>query len=298
MTQAAIQVPPARPVAQTLPAAEAPSPALGVTSYGASDRGLVRENNEDQFAIATLARALWVERSSVRQPTIHYGNERGHLFIVADGVGGARAGDKASAIAVGVVESFLLNALQWVLSLDEPAEAMALKDLKAALQRADASVCAAAARDPRSKGMGTTLTLAYAIGADLFVAHVGDSRCYLQRGGGLHQITRDHTLVQDLMEQGVLKPGDKPDERIRHVITNVVGGGRPGVKAEVHRVPMQPGDIVLLCTDGLTGMVSDEQITSCLVGCSDPRAACNELITLAKQNGGEDNVTVVIAKFA
>ncbi|HEX7670255.1 MAG TPA: PP2C family serine/threonine-protein phosphatase [Polyangiaceae bacterium] len=267
-------------------------------SFGSTDPGKVRPANEDQFVVATLMRALWIDQSSVPQAKVHYGSDRGHLFVVADGMGGAHAGERASALAVGAIEGFLLNALRWVLSLDGSPDASALNDFKAALREADASVYSAASGDPSLQGMGTTLTLAYSAGSVLFVAHVGDSRCYLLRGDDLHQLTRDHTVVQELLEQGVVDASAAAGHSLRHMITNVVGGHAPGIKAEVHRLTLEPGDALLLCTDGLTNMVPPEQIKSILASGTLPEQAAAELIRLANEAGGEDNVTAVVARYA
>ncbi len=254
---------------------------ITVQSFGATDRGQQRSSNEDQFVVATLARALWIEQSSVPQPSVHYADDRGHVFVVADGMGGANAGQRASAMAVGAIEGFLLNALRWVLALDGSADAHALHDFQSAVRRADACVYAAAASDPGLRGMGTTLTMAYSIESELFVAHVGDSRCYLLRAGGLHQITRDDTVVQELVEKGVVSPSDAAHHSLRHVITNVVGGNAPGVHIEVHRLT-----------------VDDARIKVVLDATPRPEQACMELIRLANEAGGTDNVTAVVARYA
>jgi serine/threonine protein phosphatase PrpC len=275
----------------------APTRALTTESFGTTDKGKVRSSNEDQFVTATLMRALWVEQSSLQQSQMHYGDDRGHVFIVADGMGGAQGGEKASALAVSAIEQFLLNALRWLLTLDGSEEAEVLRDFKVALRSADACVCAAAANDPGLSGMGTTLTMAYSLGSDLFVAHVGDSRCYLYRGGKLHQLTRDHTLVGELVEKGLIQPEDAEAHPFRHVITNVVGGPKAGLHAEVHRVGLEAGDILLLCTDGLTGMLPDNQIGAVLQTSATAEAASQELVRLANEQGGKDNVTAVVARY-
>jgi len=281
----------------------APSPEvqdrpLTVQSFGLTDRGLERATNEDQFVTATLTRALWIEQSSLTQSGVHYADVRGHVFIVADGVGGAAGGEKASALAVSAIEDFLLNAIRWLLTLDGSEEASVLRDFKAALRSADACVYAAADNDPGLRGMGTTLTMAYSCGADLFVAHVGDSRCYLLRGGALQRLTRDDTLVQQMVESGILPPERAAVHDLRHVITNVVGGTTPGVHTEVHRMRLEPGDVLLLCTDGLTGMLPDDRIAAVLEASSSPTSACEQLVLLANEQGGKDNVTVIVARYS
>lgn len=277
---------------------EATTHPLTVQSFGLTDRGRERATNEDQFVTATLMKALWIQQSSLEASEVHYADSRGHIFLVADGMGGAAGGEKASALAVGAIEGFLLNAVRWLFALDGSEEATALSQFKAALQNADACVCAAAAHDPSLRGMGTTVTMVYSAGSELFVAHVGDSRGYLLRGGALRRLTRDHTLVEALVAGGVLRPAEAATHPASHVITNVVGGGTPGVQADVHRMTLERGDVVLLCTDGLTGMVPDERIAAVLGGSTSPKAACEHLVRLANEAGGRDNVTVVVATYS
>jgi serine/threonine protein phosphatase PrpC len=271
---------------------------LSVESFGLTDPGRKRPTNQDQFAIATLMRALWIRQSSLPQATVRYADDRGHIFIVADGMGGVVGGEKASAHAVGAVEEFLLNALRWLLALDGSEEMSVLRDFKAALRSADACVYGAASNNPDLRGMGTTLTMAYSLDDELFVAHVGDSRSYLLRGGVLLQLTRDDTLVQQMVEGGLLKPENVADHQLRHVITNVVGGASAGIHVEVHRTHLEAGDVLLLCTDGLTGMLTDERIKAVLQSCPRPPEACAELARLANEQGGEDNITIVVARYA
>jgi protein phosphatase len=196
--------------------------------------------------------------------------------------------------------SIALNSLRWLFALNGPVEGGqidALEEFKAALRRADARVCETASRHPELRGMGTTLTMAYDHGTELFVAHVGDSRCYLLRCGVLHQLTRDHTWVQELVDGGVLPAENVPHHELRHIITNAVGGPSPGVQVEVHKVDLEAGDVVLLCTDGLTEMLPDETIAGVLRAETDPPVACQRLVQLANDRGGRDNVTVVVARY-
>ena len=279
------------------PVSEAPARPLSVESFGLTDVGRRRETNQDQFVTASLMRALWVQQSSIPQSTVRYADDRGHVFIVADGMGGAKGGEQASAIAVDAVEVFLLNALRWLLALDGAEEASVLRDFKSALLRADACVYAAASQDRGLRGMGTTLTMAFSLDADLFVAHVGDSRCYLLRDRVLLQLTRDDTLVQQMVETGLLTPAAAAEHELRHVITNVVGGPSPGLQAEVHHTRLEPGEVLLLCTDGLTGMLPDDRIATILQACAGPEDACRQLVPFANEQGGTDNVTLVVARY-
>jgi protein phosphatase len=274
-----------------------PSGDWSVTSFGLTDPGLVRPSNEDQFLIARLTKALRIQQTSLPRSRIQYSDESGHLFVVADGMGGHQAGEQASALAVNAIEGFVLNTLKWFLHLKGAEGQTVLQEFHTALQQADARVIEEARRHPELWGMGTTLTMAYNLNRDLFIAHVGDSRCYLFQGGELHQLTHDHTLVQELVERGHLQPKEAAEHRLRHVITNVVGSTELGVRPEVHKVKLEPGDVMLLCSDGLNEMLSDEEIAATLRADPDVRHSCERLIAQAKEKGGRDNVTVVLARF-
>lgn len=145
--------------------------------------------------------------------------------------------------------------------------------------------------------MGTTLTLAYSLNEVLFVAHVGDSRCYLVRQGELFRLTRDHTLVERLVRRGVLSAEAATRHHLRHVVTNVVGADPTTVDVELHRLALDSGDRLLLCSDGLTEMLTDTEINNILVQESVPEAACQKLVALANDAGGRDNITVIVADF-
>jgi serine/threonine protein phosphatase PrpC len=146
--------------------------------------------------------------------------------------------------------------------------------------------------------MGTTLTMSYSVGHDLYIVHAGDSRAYLFREGNLEQITSDHTLVQLLVSGGVLSPEDAKTHARRNVVTNVIGGPSAGVHAEIHKVRLNDGDVLLLCSDGLTEPVSDEMIAETLDRTSDPEIAAAQLVALALEKGGPDNVTAVVARYS
>jgi protein phosphatase len=271
---------------------------LAVSSFGLTDKGRVRETNQDQFLIAELRKAMRVRQSSLPQPKTQYSDERGHLFLVADGMGGHRAGEQASALAVETIETFALNRFKWFFHLRGPEEHNVLTEFQAALRQADVWVHEEAAGKPDLRGMGTTLTMAYALGSDLYVAHVGDSRCYLLRQGTLHRLTQDHTLVGELVRRGQIPAKEAATHHLRHVITNAVGGYEPGIHVEVHKVELQPGDDVLLCTDGLTEMLADDRIGAVLQAEPDARKACERLVAEANEFGGKDNISVILARFA
>lgn len=271
-------------------------PSLAVRSYGLSHPGRVRPNNEDVFVVGELARTLIVRHTNVPQPDETHSRHRGHVFLVADGVGGHAAGEVASRLGTDSVEQFLLNTFRRLAAPSADGHD-ALRELQAALRAADARLFDEAGRHPAWRGMGTTLTMAVVSGRRLFVAHAGDSRCYLYSGGTLRQLTTDHTLAAEMARSGLISPSQKAHHPWRHVVTNLLGGSEQGVRAEVHLLDLHPGDVLVLCTDGLTDMVPDEAIAAVLAEEADPEAACRRLIEEANLNGGEDNATVVLARF-
>jgi protein phosphatase len=271
---------------------------LAVHSYGLTHRGKVRPSNEDQFLIAVLARALQVQQTSLGAPGIQYGADRGYLFAVADGMGGHAGGERASALVLESLKSFVLETLCRFLERDGSGDVDALAEFRKAIVQADERVCGEAGEHPELYGMGTTVTMAYSFRDELYVAHVGDSRCYLLRDGVLGQLTADQTMAQELVRAGLLGPDEAARHPWRHVITNAVGGSERGVQAEVHKARVQPGDCLLLCSDGLTEMLSDEDVAAVLEAEPDPRRACERLVAEANARGGRDNVTVVVARFS
>jgi len=276
----------------------APPPPVAVTSFGLTDRGRVRPRNEDQFLIAELARTLWVHQSSVPQPHTHYGRNRGHVFLVADGMGGHQAGEVASALTVTAIEGFLLHLLKRFSNLQATDEQAALKDFQTALSQANTRLFEEGAHHPELVGMGTTVTLAFASGWKLFVVHAGDSRCYLFRAGTLRQLTTDHTLTGEMVRHGLLKAEEAVQHQYRHVVTNVVGGsGNIVLSAELQQVALETADVLLLCSDGLTDMLCDERLTGILMAEADPQRACERLVAEAVAEGGRDNVTAIVARF-
>jgi protein phosphatase len=146
--------------------------------------------------------------------------------------------------------------------------------------------------------MGTTLTAAYSLGLDLFVVHAGDSRTYLWHGGTLQQITKDHTVAQTLFEEGRIEQEELKTHRFRNVLTNYVGNPIDGIDTEMHRVELNVGDRLLLCSDGLSDMVDDEAIEAIMAGSGSPAEACEQLIAAALAGGGKDNVTAVVAYYS
>jgi protein phosphatase len=274
------------------------APRLVVQACGRTDRGRLRENNEDQFAVAELARILRVNQTSLSGPGERTDATRANLFVVADGMGGYTGGEVASRIAVHTVEESLLNSLKWFLGdhRGNQSEDVA-STLQAAVEEANLRVHEVSDPKPELRRMGSTLTLAFQCGRELFVAHVGDSRAYLCRDRRLHRMTRDHTLYAERMRSGNLPLDGDEIARLRRTITNAVGGTQRGVHTDLIRVTLEEDDRLLLCTDGLTEMLRDDDIASVLAENAEPDAACERLITIANERGGRDNITVIVAQF-
>lgn len=237
---------------------------LHLTAAGATHVGLLRPGNEDAY---------------------HCGDV---VFAVADGLGGHAAGEVASALAI-----------ERIAAVDLPAGASAAEAQEAvaeAVRAANEAVLASAAADRARTGMGTTLTAAAVAGGRLVLAHVGDSRAYLHRDGALRQLTTDHTAAQQAVEAGYLTAEQAASHPERHVLARAVGL-EPDVPVDTPPAEdLQPGDRVLLCSDGLIDPVSDPTIAAILDEHSDPAAACDALVRAALDGGGPDNVTVVIVR--
>jgi protein phosphatase len=267
--------------------------------YGLSDRGRVREANEDQFLIADLNKSMLVHQTSLSHEdhTHLVGGLQGKLLLVADGMGGHAQGQRASAVAVGGLTHYVLNTMPWFFRLEPDQEADLEHELKAALEECQQRIKAVASDDPGSRGMGTTLTLAYVLWPRLYVVHAGDSRCYLQRGGRLEQITKDHTVAQQLVDKGAMSPEEAHESRWSHVLWNCVGGGAHELRPDVYKATMHAGDTLLLCSDGLTAGLSPEEILQLLGRGASAEQTCRDLVEAANARGGRDNVTVVVARF-
>ena len=220
-------------------------------------------------------------------------------MVVADGMGGAAAGERASALAVESVKDLRPEHPQVV---PPPRPGRRERRCWPNSGRAWRSPTRRSSTRPRptpgSHGMGTTLTMAYSVGDDLYIAHAGDSRAYLFRDGKLEQVTNDHTLVQLLVSGGVITPEDAKHHARRNIVTNVIGGPNAGVHAEIHKVRLVDGDVLLLCSDGLTEPVEDAQIAEVLGSEHRPRGRRPPPDRPGPGNGGPDNVTAVVARYS
>ena len=268
----------------------APRPAVLVHVFGRTDVGRTREHNEDSFVVADLTRSNATLQPEVRT---HVVGNRGTLFMVADGMGGAAAGEIASAMAIEIVLQELTAALAEQTPPNEDRFATALKRATAA---ANAHIHTFALEHPEYRGMGTTATVAGVLGDTLYVAQVGDSRAYLVRNGVGQQITKDQSLMQKLIEAGELTEAEAEQSERRNIILQALGP-EATIKVDLTHQRVRRGDALVLCSDGLSGQVRLDEITRIVTEEPDLVAACRRMIDRANEMGGPDNITVIVARF-
>lgn len=267
--------------------------------FGATDTGKIRKENEDQFLIAGIHKALDISQTSLpeRDRARLLGGKLGALLVVADGVGGAAAGAQASGLAVDALISYITFTMPCFFHFAQDMGGDVLREVSTAFQKSHEKVQAEASEAPGQEGMATTLTMAYVLWPRAFIVQVGDSRLYLQRDGWLDQITRDQTMAEDLVDQGILKPDMVKKSRWSNVLSSAVGGRNPIIDPVLYDLGLLPGDTLLLCSDGLTKHVSDEEMSEILTNAPSAEAACRTLVQAALDGGGTDNITVVVARF-
>jgi len=266
-------------------------PRIVVRVYGLTDVGHTREHNEDTFLVADLDDGSPVDFNGVSQ--VMSSDAHGLLFLVADGMGGAASGELASGMAGEVV----LNSLRasWLAggSRTEDAFATALRD---ATETANSTIHQYAKENPEHRGMGTTATLAGLFGDRLFLAQVGDSRAYLVRGGQARQLTKDQSLMQRLVEAGELTQDEADASDRRNIILQALGPDAH-VTVDLTHQQVRRGDTLILCSDGLSGLVRSEEIARFATELPDVETLCHTLVDKANERGGPDNITVIAARF-
>ena len=288
--------------------AKGPSPmALGLETGSArvqvdlaalTHQGLVRSANEDHFLVLRFGRTLDSLLTSLPANQIPMRSEEvGYGLLVADGLGGAAAGEQASRMALSMLVSLVLHTPDWILSDDAADVQQVMQRMADRYRRIDALLREQSSANPSLAGMGTTMTLAASLGASAIIGHIGDSRAYLFRGGKLHQLTRDHTWAQTLVEMGRISAEEAPRHPMRNVLIRSLGGRERNVEGDFQRAWLADGDQLLLCTDGLTDMVDDAAIASMLGGAASSNEACQALVAAALDKGGKDNVTVALARY-
>ncbi len=258
--------------------------------FARTDVGRTREHNEDAFAVADLSRGVTTLEPSLQT---HAVGDRGTLFMVADGMGGAAAGEIASAMAIEVVLRELTDELS---EADVPSEEAFATAIKRATAVANGHIHGFAVEHPEYRGMGTTATVAGLLGDTLYLAQVGDSRAYLVRNGVGRQITKDQSLMQKLIEAGEMTEEEAEHSERRNIILQALGP-EAVVKVDLTHQRVRKGDLLVLCSDGLSGQVRADEITRIVCEEHNLAAACDRMIRRANENGGPDNITVIVARF-
>jgi protein phosphatase len=262
-----------------------------------------RANNEDAYAVYRLGRYMDCVASNLPDTDLpaHY-DDSGHLLIVVDGVGGAEGGEVASRTALLSLVRQIMHSPKWALKLDDPATREGeIRELmersRIYLQQMHDRIRERQKQDPQFEDMGTTFTSAYTVGGDLFLQHVGDSRAYALRAGRLFRITHDHTLAQEFADRGELHQEDVDRHPLGHVLTKALGGPTDQLVSDAHHRDIEDGDRLLLCSDGLTKVASEDDIAQTLLAHPASAAACRALVDLALARGAPDNVTVIVAAY-
>ena len=248
-----------------------------IEAFGLTDVGRKRKHNEDAFAV----------------------DLSDGLFVVADGMGGHAAGEVAARITVETIGEFIAATRQkeeatWPFKYDHSLDFNSNR-LAIAIEKANERVMAAVAAQPWLKGMGTTVVAGLLNEKLLSLAHVGDSRAYLYRQERLQRLTDDHSWVHEQVAAGILTEDEAKSHPLKNVVTKALGGGA-SVAPDLQELPFSPRDRFLFCSDGLTTMLSDEEIEELVGKHEDPQELCRALVDLANDKGGVDNITVVVAR--
>ena len=275
------------------------SPQVKVEIAGATHVGKVRKNNEDHYLALRVQRSLETLCTNLDEDTLDERFEEvGYGLLVADGMGGMAAGEVASRLALCKLIELVVNTPDWVMRFNQRAdETIVLQRITQRFRQVNEALRDEADQNSSMAGMGTTLTVALSFGATLLIGHIGDSRAYVMRGDKLHQMTSDDTLDQALINAGLAEPDTDAAKAVRHVLTAALGAATDRPDPQVVSFKLSHGDQVLLCTDGLTEMVSSEAIASALSKAESSQDACQSLIDLALEGGGKDNVTVLLARY-
>jgi protein phosphatase len=263
--------------------------------FGLTHPGKVRQDNQDHFLIASLRKRMEVHLTSLPPNNSMGDNERlAFLAMVADGVGGGPKGEEASRITSAAIMRYVAESTQCYYAAEAWEDETFPRALEEAALHCHLELTRLAQDDPARHGMATTLTLWLGVWPRAYLLQVGDSRCYLLRNGELSQISRDQTLAQDLVDQGVFTRTDAMSTRWAHVLASAIGG--PDAAPVVTRLAQAWGDVGLLCSDGLTEHVSDERIQQRLTTMTSAKQACETLLQDALDGGGSDNVTILVGR--
>lgn len=274
-------------------------PRQDIDVFGLTDRGKIRETNNDQYLLCSLHKHIEIHGTSLPEPERlpRKGEWLAFLGLVADGVGGSKAGGHASRLATEALYDYVAHSLRCYYTADPQHETGFVANLHRAVMDAHEHVRTAAEESGASESMATTLTMALAVWPHAYIVQVGDSRAYRLRNGELECMTRDQTVAQALHDAGAITRSEADRSPMKHVLTSALGGGESSPADPVTSLlDLDTDDILLLCSDGLTGHLKDEEIRDALRAGGSSERICRTLVDVALDRGGHDNVTVLVGK--
>jgi serine/threonine protein phosphatase PrpC len=263
--------------------------------FGVTNVGKVRHENQDHFLIASLHKRLAIHHTSIPVSSLSSSDtdRLAFLAMVADGVGGSAGGEEASRFALDAITAYITRSMHCYYTADPHDDAEFVHVLQEGAMRVHSRLTQRATEKERA-GMATTLTAFLGVWPRAYILQVGDSRYYTLRNGTLHQVSRDQTVAEDLIAAGVIRRSDPGHERWKHVLSSAIGG--PEASPVITAVENDWHHVHLLCSDGLTKHVSDEQIAHRLRTMTSSHAACQALLQDALDGGGTDNITVIVGR--
>lgn len=272
---------------------------IDVDVFAMSDKGLVRRTNEDHYLVVRAGRALETVFSSLSGNAAgDVFDEVGYGFVVADGVGGEANGEVASRQAIFTLLNLALRTPDWQFRWGPAQRNTVMWRMQDRFRRVNAALVQQATAHASLNGMCTTMTVALSHGKDLIIGHIGDSRAYLLQDKRLKRLTRDHTVAERLMDEGINPANDQLLSQLRNVLMQALGGPECECNPDAHDYSIDDGDQLLLCTDGLTDMVPEDEIETVLNTADSAQTACRSLMSLALGNGGRDNITTIVARYS
>lgn len=263
-----------------------------------SDVGRVRKNNEDHYLVVRRYRTREILLTSLPVESLPNSEDAVYTVAVADGMGGREFGELAAFLALRTGWALGSAEVKWTVRINSTEAEEFRQKAEVFYRLIHKALKQMAGQNPRMAGMGTTLTLAYSTGPELFILHAGDSRAYLLRGTELTRLTRDHTMAQLLIDSGMAEPGSDLANKTKRVLINCLGASELGVDVDFIQYRLEQGDRIMLCSDGLTDMVDDASIARIMSDKCEPEAACEALVNAANQAGGKDNITVVVGRYS
>jgi protein phosphatase len=271
---------------------------IDVDVRGRTDIGRVRRMNQDQFLVAALHKVIDIHDTSLPESYRSWfdSGARALLFLVADGVGGGPGGEIASSLTLDGIMRYVTNSMRCFYKLDQVASGDLMHELASSVQESHIRVRAESEHDPEMAGMATTVTMAHILWPSAYIVHIGDSRCYRFRDGQLQQVTRDQTMSQALVDSGAMTAEQAAASPYASMLTQAVGGSDE-LEPALSQLDLAAGDVLLMCTDGLTKHVSTTAIARILQDQPSAEAASAALVEAALAGGGTDNVTALVARF-